>query len=233
MKLAGSKVSRSFTIFCFSGRSENQDGSSGLWLAQTFSTSSLEQLNGIQWNLIGSKISTFSNKFGVVFFGWWKKQDSFPSLWLAQTFSTSSLQLLNGIQQNLTGVMHSTSSTRFEFFFRLIIISMCSVLKTGSQVHDCGGGLPSCLWMDENCLHVGFTNYYFEPPCIHVLYLFSIQEVHLFVSYCLFMYDCERMAYIIFNNAQLWIFSLITHFVYRDKENKTQSKKTNSLRLLQ
>ena len=52
---------------CFSGRSEKQNGHPGLWLAETFLTSPLKPLNGIQWNLTGSKISTFSTKF--VFFG--------------------------------------------------------------------------------------------------------------------------------------------------------------------
>ena len=52
---------------CFSGRSEKQDGRPGLWLAETFSTSSLKPLNGIQPNLPGSKISTSFTKF--VFFG--------------------------------------------------------------------------------------------------------------------------------------------------------------------
>ena len=52
---------------CFSDRLEKQDGRSGLWLAETFSTSPLKPLNGIQWNLTGSKISTSSTKF--VFFG--------------------------------------------------------------------------------------------------------------------------------------------------------------------
>ena len=52
---------------CFSGRSEKQDGRPGLWLAETFSTSPLKALNGIQRNLIGSKISMSSTKF--VFFG--------------------------------------------------------------------------------------------------------------------------------------------------------------------
>ena len=52
---------------CFSGRSEKQDGRPGLWLAETFSTSPLKPLNGIQRNLRGSKISTSSTKF--VFFG--------------------------------------------------------------------------------------------------------------------------------------------------------------------
>ena len=52
---------------CFSSQSEKQDGRPGLWLAETFSTSPLKPLNGIQWNLTGSKISTSSTTF--VFFG--------------------------------------------------------------------------------------------------------------------------------------------------------------------
>ena len=53
--------------FCFLGWSEKQDGRPGLWLAETFLTSPLKPLNGIRWNLTGSKISTSSTKF--VFFG--------------------------------------------------------------------------------------------------------------------------------------------------------------------
>ena len=52
---------------CFSGRSEKQDGHPCFWLAETFSTSPLKRLNGIQRNLTGSKISNPSTKF--VFFG--------------------------------------------------------------------------------------------------------------------------------------------------------------------
>ena len=51
---------------CFMGWSEKQDGHTGLWLAETFSTSPLKPLNGIQRNLIGSKFLTSSTKF--VFF---------------------------------------------------------------------------------------------------------------------------------------------------------------------
>ena len=58
---------RPLPSLCFLGRSEKQDGRPGLWLAETFSTSSLKPLNGIQGNLTGSKISTSSTKF--VFFG--------------------------------------------------------------------------------------------------------------------------------------------------------------------
>ena len=56
-----------YQVLCFSGRSEKQDGRPGLWLAETFSTSPLKPLNGIQRNLTGSNISTSSTKF--VFFG--------------------------------------------------------------------------------------------------------------------------------------------------------------------
>ena len=63
----GSRSQRPLPSLCFSGRSKKQDGRPGLWLAETFSTSSLKPLNGIQRNLTGSKISMSSTKF--VFFG--------------------------------------------------------------------------------------------------------------------------------------------------------------------
>ena len=49
---------RHLPSLCFSGRLEKQDGRPSLWLAETFSTSLLKLLNGIQRNLTGSKIST-------------------------------------------------------------------------------------------------------------------------------------------------------------------------------
>ena len=58
---------RPLQSLCFSGWSEKQDGRPGLWSAETFSTSPLKPLNGIQQNLTGSKISMSSTKF--VFFG--------------------------------------------------------------------------------------------------------------------------------------------------------------------
>ena len=66
---------------CFSGRSEKQNGRHGLWLAETFWTSPLKPLNGIQRNLIGSKISMASTMF--VFFGPSKnKMATLASDWL-------------------------------------------------------------------------------------------------------------------------------------------------------
>ena len=61
------RYQRHLPSLCFSSRSEKQNGRPGLWLAETFSTSPLKPLNGIQRNLTGSKISTPSTKF--VFFG--------------------------------------------------------------------------------------------------------------------------------------------------------------------
>ena len=58
-------------------------------------TSSLKLLNGIQRNLTGSKITTFSTK--SVFFGLIEKTRWRPSLWLAETFLTSPLKPLNDI----------------------------------------------------------------------------------------------------------------------------------------
>ena len=52
---------------CVFWADKKQDGRPGLWLAETFSTSPLELLNGIQQNLTGSKISMSSTK--LVFFG--------------------------------------------------------------------------------------------------------------------------------------------------------------------
>ena len=50
------RAKRPLPSLCFSGRSEKQDGCPGLWLAETFSSFPLKPLNGIQRNLIGSKI---------------------------------------------------------------------------------------------------------------------------------------------------------------------------------
>ena len=63
-----SRSKRPLPRLCFSGQSEKkkQDGRPGLWLAGTFTTSSLKPLNRIKRNLTGSKISTPSTKF--VFF---------------------------------------------------------------------------------------------------------------------------------------------------------------------
>ena len=85
-----------------------------LWLAETFSTSLLKPLNGIQQNLTRSNILTSSTKF--VFFRPIGKTRWPPGLWLAETFATSPLKPMNRIQQSLTGSKISMSSTKFVFF---------------------------------------------------------------------------------------------------------------------
>ena len=110
---------RPLPILCFSGRSKKQDGRPGLWLADTFSASSMKLLNRIQWNLTGSKICMSSTKLILGGGADGKKQDGRPGLWLAETFSTSPVQPLKGIQRNLAGSKILTSSTKFVFFWSI------------------------------------------------------------------------------------------------------------------
>ena len=104
------------TRFVFFGPIGKTRWPPGLWLAKTFSTSPLKPLNRIQWNLIGSKISTPSTKF-MFLFGRSEKQNGRPGLWLAETFSTSPMKPLNRIQWNLIGSKISMPSTEFVFFW--------------------------------------------------------------------------------------------------------------------
>ena len=67
---------RPLPSLCFSVRSKKQDGCCGVCLADTFLTSSLKPLNGIQWNLTGSKISMSSTKF--VLSGRWVNKNCRP-----------------------------------------------------------------------------------------------------------------------------------------------------------
>ena len=60
------RYQRPLQNLCYSGRSEKQDSRPGFWLAETFSTSSLKPLNGIQQNLTGNKMSTSFSKFVFV-----------------------------------------------------------------------------------------------------------------------------------------------------------------------
>ena len=59
----------------------------GLWLAETFSTSSLQPLNRIWQNLTGSKISTSYTTF--VFLGRSEIQYGRPGVWLTENFTFS------------------------------------------------------------------------------------------------------------------------------------------------
>ena len=99
----------------FSGWSEKQDSRPVLWLAETFLTSPMKPLNGIQQNLTESKFSTSSSK--LVFFGADPKNNmaALASDWLRHIL-TFPLKPLKGIQRNLTGSKILTSSTKFVFF---------------------------------------------------------------------------------------------------------------------
>ena len=99
---------------CFSGRSEKQDGRPSLWLAETFSTSSLKPLIGIQRNLTGSKTSTSSTKF--VFFGPIGKTRWPPWPLIGWDIFDFFSETAEWIQRNLTGSKISMSSTKFVFF---------------------------------------------------------------------------------------------------------------------
>ena len=109
----------SSTKFVFLGRSKKkQDGRHGLWLADTFSTSPLKLLNGIERNMTGSKISTSSTKF--VFFELIRKTrwSPWPLIgWDIFDFSSET------IEWNWTKLYRkqeiSTSSTKFGFSGRL------------------------------------------------------------------------------------------------------------------
>ena len=75
--LTGSKISTSFTKSVFFGPiGKKKDGRHGPWLAETFLTSPLKLLNGIQRNLTGSKISTSSTK--LCFSVWWVNKNYRP-----------------------------------------------------------------------------------------------------------------------------------------------------------
>ena len=99
--LTGSKILTTSAKFVISGRSENQDGRPGLWLAGAFSTFSLKSLNGILRYWTWSKISTswsISTKFDMCFSSRSENQDDHRGFWLAGIFSTSLTPLI-GIQR--------------------------------------------------------------------------------------------------------------------------------------
>ena len=66
---------------------KKKDSRPVLWLAETFSTSPMKQLNGIQRNLTESKTFVLNVLYqDCVFSGWSKKQYGRPGLWLAETY---------------------------------------------------------------------------------------------------------------------------------------------------
>ena len=94
-------------------RADRKNKMAALWLAETFSTSPLTPLNGIQWNLIGSKISTPPTKF-VFFVSIGKNKMAAPPLIGWDIFDFFS-ETAERIQRNSTGSKISMSSTKFVF----------------------------------------------------------------------------------------------------------------------
>ena len=111
---AGSQ--RPLPSWCFSGRSEKQDGRPGLWLAETFSISSLKRPNRNQRNLTGSKISTFCTKF--VFFWPIRKTRWPPSCLIGWDIFDFFSETPERNFRNLTRSKITTSTTKFVFFFK-------------------------------------------------------------------------------------------------------------------
>ena len=173
---------RHLPSLCFSGRSEKQDGRPGLWLAETFSISPLKPLNGIQWNLTGSKISTSSTK--CVFLGRSEKQDGRPGLWLGETLSTSPQKPPNGIQRNLTGSNISTSSTKFVFF----------------------GPIVKTRWPPRPLIGWDVLNFSSETAKRNSTKLDRKQDLNVFYQVCVFRADRKnKMAALASDWLRLWL----------------------------
>ena len=107
--LKQSMFSTSFTKFCFSGQSENRGIRPGLWLAETFSSSSLQPWNRIHRNSSGSKCSTSSTNF--VFFGLEAKPRWPPWHLIDWEIFDFSWEPLNRILGHFSGSKISTSCT--------------------------------------------------------------------------------------------------------------------------
>ena len=98
----------------FSGRSEKRNDRPGLWLADTFSTSPLKLLNGIQRKLTGSNISTSSTKF--VFFESNGKTRWPPWPLIGWDIFNFFSETTERNSMNLIGSKISTSSAKFVLF---------------------------------------------------------------------------------------------------------------------
>ena len=101
--------------FCFSGRSEKQDGCPGLWLAETFDFSETAERNSTKFD----RKQDFNVLYQVCVFRTDQKTRWPPWPLLGWDIFDFSSETLNGIQRNLRGSKISTSSTKF-VFFRLI-----------------------------------------------------------------------------------------------------------------
>ena len=117
-------------------RSENQDGSPGLWLAETFSTSLWKPLNRIQGNLSGSKILSSSTK--VVSLGRSEKQHVRPGLRPSLTF-----HIFDFFSKTV-----EWNSTKLERKQDLKVLYRGCVIRGRSEIQD---GRPG-FWLAETFL---------------------------------------------------------------------------------
>ena len=107
----GAIFQRLLPSLCFSGRSEKQDGRSGLWLTETFSSSETAERNSTTHD----RKQDLNILYQVCVFVAIRKI-RWPPRPLIRWDISISLKLLNGIQRNLIGSKISTSSTKFVFF---------------------------------------------------------------------------------------------------------------------
>ena len=231
------RFQRPLPSLCFSGRSEKQDGRPGLWLAETFSTSPLKPLDGIQRNLTGSKISMSSTRF-VFFRADRKKHDGRPGLWLAETFSTSSLKPLNGIQRNLTGSKISTSSTKFVFFRPMskqkLPLWLIWKVAHGTQVHNMGPFGPLvCVKVYCSFKHILGVRilrptfiWHVSKCCILYIFTFDNRSFHMWPfrlsAFSIFLQFCTLLMRQIWDrclsNSLWWTLELGLYFLWSRDE---------------
>ena len=143
---------------CSLGLSENNDGRPNIWLANTFSTSPLKPLIGIQWNFTGNMISTSASK--LEFLDRAGNKDGHPGqpinkggtlysdgnsrwlsdLWLAETLSNY-LKPLYAIKRSLTGSNIAKSWVKLVF-----IGPVDRKSKVADLASDCLGHFRLLLW---------------------------------------------------------------------------------------
>ena len=112
-------------VYVFWGARKNKMETHGLWLAETFLTSSLKPLNRIQRNLTGSKISKSSTKF-VFFQADWKNKIA--------TLASDCLDIFDFSSETETTEQNSTKLDRkqdLNFLYQVCIFLCRSVNKNG------------------------------------------------------------------------------------------------------
>ena len=138
---------RPLPSLCFSGRSEKQDCHPGLLLAETFSTSPLKPLNGIQPKLIGSKISTSSTMF--VFFGRLVYKNGRPDQSIKKVAHCTQVHVMWPFEPLVKSSIPSSSSDTL-FFLLVLLMLRFIVSQNGLDVSDWFAGL---LGKDFECVY--------------------------------------------------------------------------------